>query len=625
MRRILLLIWLLVLAAPVYTQDGLNLPTELYILRNEGQVERYGIGTVGVSTITPEDAFVLDFQVAPDGNWLAYRTLDGLFLTHIYLDDTSRQIEDSRAGLPDIRGRGQTMQWSPRSDALAYTTEYGARVHFFEDNSFSDIETEGLFNLLWSLDGRYLAAEAEGGVWWVYRVEAGHMLLTAALPATNGITWLSSTQILFAPQEGGLNVIDLSAGNAQTLLLDPTQRYYLPQRLPDNRVRVFIGEPNAAQLREIAFVDGQVTLVNSGVGAIDPNNVRWSPDGSLLTAFQGGVLALIDPASGGGFTLPISSASAFSWGPIYPQPATGQPLPASATFIAADANGIAQVWRLPQDGSRAVVLTSAPDPITDYALTLDEARIAYVSNSSLWVTALTENAEALEVTQLGISENVRPAWSPEGNVLYYRDDQNSEAGIYRADLSAQTTALFLPDTAETAYSNPVAANGVAALLVNCGDGLCVVDTTSAEVTPLSIDGVGRWQTGTQITALGRVMDGAGLYLFDANTPPQATALILPLLGTLEMLDYRVINDDTARVIVRATNPGELRLADVPLTGGTPTLVANAGYITDPHLAPDGSTVIGYTNPGGALIVYDVAENRSRLIDTLPTVSDFRWR
>ena len=74
MKKWLFCFALLLIAGPLLAQDGLNLPSALYVLTAEGRVDRYGLGAEGVRMITPEDEFVIDFGVAPDGNWLAYRT-----------------------------------------------------------------------------------------------------------------------------------------------------------------------------------------------------------------------------------------------------------------------------------------------------------------------------------------------------------------------------------------------------------------------------------------------------------------------------------------------------------------------------------------------------------------------
>src|SRR5690349_11146967 len=85
-------------------EDGLNLPAELYTLVNDGQVERYGLGASGVSAVTPEATIVIDFGVAPDGIWLAYRTENNLML-HNMLTGEANEIEGATAGIPPFRGR----------------------------------------------------------------------------------------------------------------------------------------------------------------------------------------------------------------------------------------------------------------------------------------------------------------------------------------------------------------------------------------------------------------------------------------------------------------------------------------------------------------------------------------
>ena len=46
MRRFVLFLLLLLFLLPVHAQDGLNLPSELYVLLNEGVVQRFGLGRI---------------------------------------------------------------------------------------------------------------------------------------------------------------------------------------------------------------------------------------------------------------------------------------------------------------------------------------------------------------------------------------------------------------------------------------------------------------------------------------------------------------------------------------------------------------------------------------------------
>jgi len=620
------------LLLPISAQDGLNLPTELYILRNEGVVERYGLGTAGVRTVTPEAAFVLDFRVAPDGNWMAYRTPEGLFITNLFEENSTQQIEDQRANVPAIRGQGETVAWSPSSDALAYTTEYGGRVHFFDHNAFADITTPGLLNMLWSPDGQILAAEADEGVWWFFRRDAAttQMMLISAIAGSNGGAWLNARQFIFAPLEGGLNIMDLAAGNAQTPMLDNSQSYHLPQVFDDGRIQVFEGERQSARLIELVSGPTGFSVLDLSANEVDLTDVRWAPNGNLLTAFQGGALALIDPLSGGGFTLPITSSSAYSWGPEYPDAAAGIQLPANAYFLAQDNNGIMQVWRLPADGSRALTITPAANNIIEYRVSADEQQLAYTSNSSLWLYDLNSQDEPQELTTLGINEDVAPAWSADSSTVYYRDAQASGSGIWQIVLQTDAEpSLFLADTDEFVYRNPRLAGGVGAMLVNRGEQLVLVDTATAEQNITGIAGQGDWLSGTRFLAQGVVsqgiVSGNGLFVADVNNVGDSLVTLLPLVGDILLLDFETISDDTVRGIIQQNEPGETRVVDIPITGGQPAIVANSGYLTDPQISPDGSTIIGFTHPNGAMIIYDVVNNSRTLLDTLPQVAKLQWR
>lgn len=629
MRRLL---WTLLLIPiigllPIQAQDALNLPSELYVLSNEGVVQRFGLGSEGVSTITSDSDFVLDFRVAPDANWLAYRTQSGLFLRNIFDDEMGiRQIEDDRASLPPIRGRGETMAWSSDSSALAYTTEYGGRVHFFADNTFVDLTTPDLFNFIWSPDGAFLATEALDNVWWIYQRDGSSIILRAAISGANGADWLSNNQLLYAPIEGGMTIMDLTNGNQQIEILSNTSMYFKPSVTRDGLIVAFTGLFTAANLAQIDLSDNFVgTATVIGSNTVDLTGVRWTSGGFLLTAFQGGVLALINPITANGFTLPVTSASAYSWGPEYPQLITNTPIPSNAHFIAPDLSGIQQVWRLPADGSRPLTITPATLDISDFAISPNGQQIVYVSNSILWQYALGAETDPIELVMLGINENVAPAWSPDNSNIYYRDEQLSGAGIWRTQADSEPE-LFLADTDTLIFTDPNPALGVGAMLVNQGDELAIVDTTSGEVTPLGIFGEGQWQSGTQYTAVGESVAGNGLYLGDANNVDLDPSLVLPLLGSFQLFDYRILNDGLdLRLLVKNQVPGTVRIIDISLTNGQALLQGDAGNMVLPRLSVDGNYVIGQRSPTGALLIYNFLDNATRQIDVTTPITNFEWQ
>lgn len=634
MRRwyLLLLSMVMLIALPTQAQDGLNLPSELYVLNAEGRVQRFGLGTEGVATVTPDDAFVLDFGVARDANWIAYRTQEGIFLHHMFDDSIeTRQIEDERASLPVFRGRGETVVWTRDSTALAYTTEYGARVHFFLENTFADIENPNLLNLVWSSTGGFLATEAEDNVWWIYQRNGTNMILRAAIPSAIGGVWLSETQFLYAPLDGGLTILDLSSGNTQVQVMSDAETYFEPSVTRDGQVVAFSGELTAATLNQITLDDNLIgTATVIGSAPVDLTGVRWAVGGFLLGTLRGGVIALVNPITANGFTLPVSSVGAYSWGAVYPPLVANVPLPSEVTFLARDAESVQQVWQLPVDGSRAETISQAAQDVSDYAISPNGQRLAYVSNSILWTVTLGSDDDPTERVMLGINTAIAPAWGPDNTTLYYRDEQGDAVGIWRMNVSTETATpdLFLPDGDSTAYNAPNPAGGVGAMLVQTDGGLVLVDTSSAAVTPLPIVGDADWQSGTTFIAAGEALgdevDGDGVYLFDANQPDTLPTLILPFTGTLDLLDYQVLADGRIRVLVRNQAPGTIRILDAQLDGSQPTVVGNAGYLVHPQVSPDGTLVIGQRTNGGALLVHDTATGITQQIDVGTPITQVRW-
>lgn len=609
----------------VRAQDGVNLPAELYVLLNTGRIERYGPGASGVEMVTPEEQFVVDFQVAPDGNWLAYRTDDGLYLTDMYDLDQRRQIEGETASVPGIRGRGETIAWSRSGDAIAYTTLTGGRVYFRNTRVFASLETPDLLNLVWSPDGTYLAAEATGDIWWIFRRDSNTMVLTSAIPSSRGIAWLDRDRLVFAPAEGGLIIMDLSIGNVQTPIFDAFQQYYLPYGMPDGTIRVFASLPDSETVSLLAVTPAgtgySAREIGGGVRLLD--NLHWAPGGNWLVAYEGGVLALVNAQTGEGFTLPVAPSSAYGWGPLYANRVQGVTMSRDAYFIAPDNRGVAQVWRLPSDGSSPLILTGAEFDVTEYAVSPDGRQIAYVSNSSLWITALDTETDALELTMLNVSEAVHPVFDTTGSQVYYYNTDDDGSGIWQVALTGDAPTLFVPDTDDITYSHPQPASSVSAMLLRTqsGDetGLAVVDTNTGEVRPVGPYESGIWLDGSRILVQGILASGEaglpGLHLIDINTLETETPFTVFVSSTgISVLDVDDHTGQTIRILVRQGEPGSVQILELPENGDVPQLLGTVGYITMPRLSPDGAGVIGLTHPGGAVIIYDLIAAERFILD-----------
>lgn len=340
LRKIVILFCALLSVALLHAQeaDGNRLPTDLYVLLNDGVVQRYAPGNTTVTTVSPEGVFVLDFGVSLDGGQIAYRTAQEQLFIMSMNDPASVRLVDEAAGAPTVRGRGDTLAWSPAGDAIAYTTLTGLRV-FLTSGAFAAVDQQRLFNLQWSPNGQYLLCEADNNIWWIYRRDASGITLVAAVPSSIGTAWVSGSELVFAPSDGGLILMNLAQGNAQTLLLDAANEYRSPYLTRDGRLLLFRRPKNDTV---IPAGHGQLVALSPGVAelqelsgiAIDlTGRLRWTPGGDAMLTFEGGVMALFNPVDGTAVALPATNAVAYTWGTYPPVigPEQAATLPAAPT------------------------------------------------------------------------------------------------------------------------------------------------------------------------------------------------------------------------------------------------------------------------------------------------------
>lgn len=646
---ILLVAWVI----GVRAQEPLRLPAALYVLSNEGIVQRYRPGDAGLKAITPLNTFVLDFRLAPDDNWLAYRTLEGLWLANLYRDDSPRLIEGESAGVPPIRGRGDTVAWTSQADALAYTTVTGVRVHYFETNTFTDIAIDNIAHLSWSPDGRYLAAESTDKAWWIYQREETGFRLTSVIPATEGAAWVSLTEIVFAPPEGGLIVMDLGLANTQTVLLDASNDYRLPFVESEEALLVFtMGENSPRGRLTRVFVNPQgAAAVPIGEADVDVTDLRWSPQGNVLVGFQGGAVAVVNALSGEGVTLPLPVVAAYSWGSVLPSEVALFPLPSDLFALAPDEQGTPQVWRIPRE-LLPYVITQADVPVTAYALNISQDALAYLAGTTLWWQDLTGDNEAVALTKLTPPLAASLAFGPDG-LIYYRDTVEGQAGIWRIDPATEEPApdLFIEDSEERIYFMPRPASGASALAVGwsetgAGSGISVYNTTTqarlvdlllttqtstpTQPATLAAYRVPSWLQGTQMLFGGTITRGGigtvGLHVQDVNNTQEPPFVLWRIEKPVTIHDLVFLPDEkVVRLLVQAATPGPVSMMDVPLEGGAPTVRAQVGFLTLPRLSPDGSTVAALTQPGGDIVIWTLTMRRRVLLANPGQVETLSWR
>lgn len=626
MRRLALILLCWALLAPIRAQDGLELATELYVLLNDGVIERYGLGASGVQRISPENTFIVDFAVAPDNVWLAYRTQDGLWLADMYAPDSQQLIDGVTADAPPIRGRGETIAWSPQGDAIAYTTLYGLRL-YRNDGVFADVVVSPLLHLQWSPLGGYLAAEAEENIWWIYRRDGGQLTLVAALPSSIGVDWLNETQLVFAPQEGGLFILDLARGNAQTQLLDTTWACGLPFVESAESILFFARrtfDPLVAENSGRLIRINPTTRATEDLGTepLEFSNIRWARGGIFLVASQAGVLALVEPRSAQGFTLPIASAAAYGWGPLLGARQQTLDLPNDAFFLADDVNGITQVWRL-RANALPETITPAETPISIYAVSAGGRQVAYISDGQLWLH--TPNSNTPPRSLLTIEHEVTHiAFSPDTTQIAYVTRTTPDdpiGGVWLLATNSAETQLLLangPQGATPSYGPPFYgaahfAPNINALLVAVFSGettdFIVLDLNTRETIPVGRYDGAFWLSDGRLAAYGTGI-GIGepqpsdVFILDVNTQSEQVPLFT-LPPDQRIISIAEIGDNTLGLITAPNRIGPKTYSALRLPiGGQAERIATLRAIHAPQFSPDGSVIIGYSHPRGQIMLYD---------------------
>lgn len=626
MRKFIFLIPLLFAVTAHAQTDALNLPTALYVLLNEGVVQRYGQGTAGVQQVTPNDAFVIDFGISPDGAWIAYRTEETLTVRDLFGERET--VLSTEPGFPTLRGGGHTVAWSPDGGAIATTTETGLRIYTRTTSRTptvtdipNDLGEQGFFEVAWSPDGAYIAGTDETGVWQIYRDGA----LVSLTPAANDLLWLSASEVAFASSEGGLVRMNLALANQQTDILPATAIYDVLVLRPNGELAAFrrpqFAEAGSGTYTRINPVEGredvvgEVSLVLDGLG--------WTPDGAFAVAFEGGVLVLVNPEDGVGFTLPITGAVAYAWGAELLPAVETYPLPRSLFFLAPDNRGVAQVWQMPTDGTPPFPLTEAESRITGYDVA--PTAVTYSSNSRLWVRRF-DNTDAVELATLDDDIDAAPDFSADGRTIAFED-----GGVWVVPVSGELPTLLAANTDERTFRRPRYAPDRNALLVDViyedGASTGVLDVASGELMELPFG----YRNGAWLS-LGRILTfaersaqtQAGVQITSVDT--LTSEVVLPeTVSVRDVVTVPRAGGEDWRVIVGSGapyGPQAVSVADFrDIAGLIP--VWEGSFLQNPQLAPDGSLVAGTF--GGQLSLLNVATGEQVVVGQWQPVSQVRWQ
>ncbi|MEO0561003.1 MAG: hypothetical protein AAF125_02745 [Chloroflexota bacterium] len=651
----LALLLTIVSPAVVPAQDALNLPTELYVLLNSGQVQRYGTGAEGVQPATPDGQFVIDFGVAPGGGWIAYRTDNALVVGEVLNPGEGAAIEVNPPP-PPSRGDGATIAWSPDAKALAYTTTNGFRVRFrIVEPPLEPTTTEvtdgfdggGFSALRWSPDGRYIAARSiVDDIWQVYSTQRTVVELVAIIPPATDVTWLSGGRLAFAPQDGGLVQLNADVGNAQADLVTGADVYDRLAVREDGTLAAFerVAGTETGRLVTIDPVAG--TVATLGEADVELDGLRWTPALASMAAYRGGVLALVNPMNGAGFPLPINNVVAYDWGRSPLPTVNGYPVPINLFFVAADDTGVDQVWQLFRDGSSPVPLTRSAENVTGYTLSPDGFTVAYSAGSQLWTQRLNDNSDPQPVAGRQTDASPTLDFSADGTTLAYTD----LGGLWTAPvLGGEPTLLLadnIPDEDTPAadarqFTAPRYAPNFGALLLDIlyaeGGATGVLDLNSGELLELPYgysNAVWTYNGGIFTHARRSPFTQAGAqvtFITDLDAPE----VRLPTDVSVEhaVLIPRRRSEDIRLIIDAETTAGPtpLRVFDFRDGGGLVPVV-ESGFAEHPRLSPDGTVVAGYvragnspTGPHGQLSLLDVATGEQVALAAPGDVTLVEWQ
>lgn len=584
--------------------EAFNLPTALYILSNEGIVRHYGVGISGIHDVTPEDQFVIDFGIASDGRWLAYRTQDGLFIRDIVNRQTAPVLLEGQptANFPPYRRGGQTIAWSPNGSTLAYTTEYGVRVVFditANRQQSADIAVSPLQHLLWSADGAYLAAQADGDIWWIYRRDGYAMTLAGVLPSSLGVAWLDNVRLVFAPADGGLYILDLANQNQQIQLQPATRSYRSPTLAPDGALIAFMVATNDdlpenhAYWQRLTLDGADVAIDDTSDLAIDLTGFRWLPNAELGLIWREGRLQLIVPANGQSIHLMIEDVVGFGWAEAIKNPV--HTLPLNGYFLANDPSGVRQVWRLSTDQAPEA-LTAHETDVMSFAISRDNNQMAYSVDGAIWLFNLRDIlAQPVKLIDV-LPSATDLEFSADGTTLFYADAE----GVRRVPTALDehsAIGLLLMNTETTTYHDPQYAPNMNALMVLvAGDvrQIAFFDLFSEALLMLGTYDDATWVSDGRIVAWKNGVNGAQVVLIDPSIDPPGM-ITLATFEDEQIYAMRQADVANFRFILTQQGlklPNLMRVANVPITGAGATTHTIFPTVGDPVLSLDGEQVIG---------------------------------
>lgn len=400
--------------------------------------------------VTREDLVIQDFDVAPGGSWLVYRTADRIATTSV--DGQQGQTIVQNATLTEgtrITQMGDTVTWSPDAGKLAYITNDGFQIlapgadEDFEPLIFGVTETP-LFRLNWSPDGSWLLAQRIDGTAALYGVNP--LQRWVELGGINAHVWLVDGRLAFAPSEGGLALLTPGDVNSRQFIMPQDRQISLITQRGDGKLAYYV---HSGSVEEPGFLhtanpaDLSFSIENN-VG-VSTRDKRWNPAGTRLVGpgKDPGLVTVIDVETGGQASFAAGGeVIGFEWGDLPALSVSGVSLPGDLYYLAPQA-GVTQVWRLPASGDTPRAVTSAAQDILAFDVSADGTQLVYTSAQTIYRLVLN-SLDLTEVATLSadaVGTSGTPALGAGGRLVAYAD-----GGIHVVNLDTGQDQRVLRDT-----------------------------------------------------------------------------------------------------------------------------------------------------------------------------------
>jgi hypothetical protein len=391
-----------------------------------GQVICYDMQTAAPRPLSPTGQGVIDFTIAPDGNWVAYRANNTVTVRGVY-SDTNLQIDSLAIPPAALDLVHNTLTWSPDGLSIAYLIASGFRVAFPSPDGTPqtiDITDRLYINLRFSTQGSRLAAQAIDGNWSLFKlsVEAGKLSVnrTGSIARPADLAWFDDSTFVLAAVAGGLTGLDANDLGKAPAWTVPNEHFTKLFSSSIGQVFALHPDPGDTIGSAVSITKaGEVKPI--GVSKID-SQVEWGPDGNVMLYITSGTPILVDRRDGRENILPLSNITHLIWAPPWPTVYQNVPVDADLYYIAADADRIRQVWRMGRSGLEAPqAITRQFSNVDTYALSPDKLQIALVSGGQLISLSLADSASAHLLALLSGRQPAQPVWRPDGQQIAYVD------------------------------------------------------------------------------------------------------------------------------------------------------------------------------------------------------------